>query len=294
MAQTLDRFITQANKIDDPFIQLWASRVRAAETYYRRHQNPNARAEGLPDPAQAELQMAATPQQQSERAATDRLFSQLQLLDRNLELRDKEQLGQLQRDLTSRGVQASPEEMLDIYKSTKAIKDPSERAQARQNIVEQFAAARRENSDISLSEMALLADYRRDFNEPVTLAHMRETEKVLDVYKKLGQTPPSRMDAYIGVLDNQTERHAVIALIQPIRANINSWLSSQSASSQTTMNPILDRFFTPGARISSEDAGRVQFALARYFEQKAGMSKDVAAARTAIAMQVFNRALRPN
>jgi len=294
MAQTLDRFITQANKIDDPFIQLWASRVRAAETYYRRHQNPNARAEGLPDPAQAELQMAATPQQQSERAATDRLFSQLQLLDRNLELRDKEQLGQLQRDLTSRGVQASPEEMLDIYKSTKAIKDPSERAQARLNIVEQFAAARRENSDISLSEMALLADYRRDFNEPVTLAHMRETEKVLDVYKKLGQTPPSRMDAYIGVLDNQTERHAVIALIQPIRANINSWLSSQSASSQTTMNPILDRFFTPGARISSEDAGRVQFALARYFEQKAGMSKDVAAARTAIAMQVFNRALRPN
>ncbi|MBP6594033.1 MAG: hypothetical protein KA255_13480 [Candidatus Obscuribacter sp.] len=152
---------------------------------------------------------------------------------------------------------------------------------------------RLENPDISLKEMNTLTQYRNEFQEPVTLAHMRETEKVLEVYKQLGQTPPSRMDAYIGVLDNQTERHAVMALTQPIRANIDSWLSTQSASGQATMAPILDRFFTPGARISSEDANRVQFALTRYFEQKAGVSKDVAATRTAIVMQVFNRAMRP-
>lgn len=292
MAQTLDRFITQANEIDNPFINLWASRVRDAATYYR-HQNPNARAEGLPDPAVADLPLAAAPQHQADKAATDRLFMRLQRVDRSLDMRDKEQLGQLQRDFTGSGLQASDQELLSVYRSTKTIRDPVERAQARQSIVEQLAVARRENPDISIQEMTTLAQYRDEFQDRVTLAQMRETEKILEVYRQLGQTPPSRMEAYIGVLDNQTERHAVIAMTQPIRANIDSWLSTQSASSQTTMAPVLDRFFTPGSRISSEDANRVQFALTRYFEQKAGVSKDVAATRANIVMQIFDRAMRP-
>jgi hypothetical protein len=292
MAQTLRTFMDQMGKVDNKFMTDWAARVQRSETYYRRHENPNARAEGVPEPSQ-NLDLAATPQQQADAAATNKLFIRLQFLDDKLKLSDREQLGQLQRDLTGKGVQASDSELLSIYHSSKDIKDPIQRAQARQAAAETFATLRLQNPDISLKEMNTLTQYRNEFQEPVTLAHMRETEKVLEVYKQLGQTPPSRMDAYIGVLDNQTERHAVMALTQPIRANIDSWLSTQSASGQATMAPILDRFFTPGARISSEDANRVQFALTRYFEQKAGVSKDVAATRTAIVMQVFNRAMRP-